>query len=434
STVTVDFSAFGGGAAVVATNSSGVWTATYVLTAGSLDTATAAVSVTVTDEDDQEVTTGDDTQAVVDTAAPVATDGSVSASGATGTGGAFKIGDTVTVVWDNSLLGDLNADTIAGVTVDFSAFGGGSAVTALPFGDLWTASYLITANAIDGSGAPSVTVTDNAGNTTTVADGVSQTIDAQAPVVTDAAISVTSTGSGVSGLYRIGDTITAVWNDSGSGDGNSDTLAVSMDFTAFGGGQVSATEADGLWTASYTLLAGMAVDAPGQVSVTVVDDAGNTRETADTTDLRTVLNLRAADDSDTTLAGGIGDDIVTGQGGNDTLQGGDGNDILRGNAGNDEMGGGEGNDTLNGGRGDDEMSGGSGHDRLIGDIGRDTLRGGDGNDVMFGGTGADILVGGAGRDRLWGEGGPDIFRFEDLGDSGATDALRDSIRDFEAGI
>ena len=35
--VTVDFSQFGGGSAVPATNGSGTWTATYTLTAGSID-------------------------------------------------------------------------------------------------------------------------------------------------------------------------------------------------------------------------------------------------------------------------------------------------------------------------------------------------------------------------------------------------------------
>ena len=49
STVTVDFSQFGGGTAVSATNSSGTWTATYTITAGSINTTTANVAVTATD-------------------------------------------------------------------------------------------------------------------------------------------------------------------------------------------------------------------------------------------------------------------------------------------------------------------------------------------------------------------------------------------------
>ena len=47
--MTVNFSQFGGGTAVSATNSSGTWTATYMITAGYIYSTTANVAVTATD-------------------------------------------------------------------------------------------------------------------------------------------------------------------------------------------------------------------------------------------------------------------------------------------------------------------------------------------------------------------------------------------------
>ncbi|NOH42075.1 VWA domain-containing protein, partial [Vibrio coralliilyticus] len=60
-------------------------------------------------------------------------------------------------------------------------------------------------------------------------------------------------------------------------------------------------------------------------------------------------------DQDDTLSGGVGDDILFGQGGDDTLDGGAGNDILLGGAGDDTLIGGLGSDILSGGDGEDEF-------------------------------------------------------------------------------
>ncbi|MFO7593322.1 MAG: hypothetical protein R6X15_04660, partial [Pseudomonadota bacterium] len=62
----------------------------------------------------------------VDRLGPSVSEAHISLSGASGTGGAFKVGDTVTVTWDDTAIGDNNSDTISAVTVDFSAFGGGA--------------------------------------------------------------------------------------------------------------------------------------------------------------------------------------------------------------------------------------------------------------------------------------------------------------------
>ncbi|MFC5311202.1 hypothetical protein, partial [Azospirillum rugosum] len=149
----------------------------------------------------------------------------MSISGGSGTGGAYKIGDTVTATWNNTGSGDSNADSIASVTVDFSAFGGGTAVTATNSSGTWTATYVVTAGSVDGTNKNvSVTATDNAGNTTTRADTTNATVDNVAPTVTDANVSI-SGATGTGGAYKIGDTVTATWNNTGSGDNNADSIA-----------------------------------------------------------------------------------------------------------------------------------------------------------------------------------------------------------------
>jgi len=57
----------------------------------------------------------------------ILTDARIGLRGGTGPGGAFKIGDTVTATWNNTA-GSINLD-IASVSVNFSQFGGGAAVT-----------------------------------------------------------------------------------------------------------------------------------------------------------------------------------------------------------------------------------------------------------------------------------------------------------------
>ncbi|WP_040392170.1 S-layer family protein, partial [Cellvibrio sp. BR] len=280
--VTVDFSQFGGGAAVVASNSGDSWTATYTIVSGGIDTTNRNVSVTATNASGDS-TTADTTNATVDNTAPVVTNNNLSISGATGTSGAYKIGDTVTATWNNTGGGDNNSD-ISGATVDFSAFGGGAAVAATNSSGTWTATYTITAGAIDTSNLNvSVTATDNAGNTTTAADSSNATVDSQAPTVTDGSISI-SGGSGGGGGFIIGDTVTATWNNTVGGDNNGDTIStVTVDFTGFGGGAaVAATNSAGTWTATYTIVSGVIDGTNRNVAVTATDNAGNITTTVDT--------------------------------------------------------------------------------------------------------------------------------------------------------
>lgn len=246
------------------------------------------------------------TNAVLVMNGPTVTDGNISISGASGAGGAYKIGDTVTATWDNTGTGDNNSG-ITGVTVDFSQFGGGSAVAATENSGSWTASYTITAGAVDAINRNVSVTASNAQAPTTTADTTNATVDSVAPTVTNANISI-SGGTGTGGAYKIGDTVTATWNNTAGGDNNSDTISsTTVDFSAFGGGAaVAATNNAGTWTASYTITAGVVDAANRNVSVTAMDNAGNTSTTADTTNATVDSIVPVVTAANIALSGGSG--------------------------------------------------------------------------------------------------------------------------------
>ncbi|MFN9470919.1 beta strand repeat-containing protein [Acidovorax sp.] len=280
---TVDFSQFGGGSSVAATNSGGIWSASYTIAGGSIDLAGRNVSVTATGPGGS-TTRADTTNASVDNQAPTVTAPRISVSGATGTGGAFKIGDTITARWNNTASGDNNTDTISGVTVNFSQFGGGTQVSASNSGGIWTATYTVVSGVVDSTTSKvTVAATDNAGNTT-LTSGSNVTVDNVAPTVTDGNIAISgATGGG--GVYVVGDTVTATWNNTAGGDNNADSIsAVTFDFTQFGGGAaVAATNSGNTWTATYQLTSGSINATNRNVSATVTDNAGNVAFASDTT-------------------------------------------------------------------------------------------------------------------------------------------------------
>jgi hypothetical protein len=94
--------------------------------------------------------------------------------------------------------------------------------------------------------------------------------------------------------------------------------------------------------------------------------------------------------------GGLGDDTIVGDDGDNQLWGKDGADVINGGPGDDSISGLEGPDRLDGGRGADHVRGGP-H--------LDTVLGGPGDDLVVGGGKADVLDGGPGDDRM--DGGPD---------------------------
>lgn len=102
------------------------------------------------------------------------------------------------------------------------------------------------------------------------------------PTVTAAMINI-SGASGTGGAYKIGDTVTATWNNTALGDNNTGVTTVTVDFSQFGGGAaVAATDSGNTWTATYTIAAGAIEAVNRNVSVTATNGAGSTT-TADTT-------------------------------------------------------------------------------------------------------------------------------------------------------
>jgi VCBS repeat-containing protein len=84
------------------------------------------------------------------------------------------------------------------------------------------------------------------------------------------------------------------------------------------------------------------------------------------------ITVKAGGNSNDTLTGTTGADLLLGQNGNDTLGGLAGNDLLCGGSGNDTLAGGDGADTMSGGQGNDRLTGGLGGDRFSGGPGTDT--------------------------------------------------------------
>ena len=199
---------------------------------------------------------------------PTVSDSAISVSGGSGPNGTYRIGDTVTVTWNNTSGGDNNTGII-GVTVNFSQFGGGTAVTAVDSNGTWIATYTITAGAIEAANRNVSVSAQNGTGTTTTADSTNATVDSVAPatpLVTSAALSNSATPT-LTGSAEAGATV---------------TLSV--------GGATYTTTADGSggWSvnlATATPTTGtLSLNANGSnaVSVTARDTAGNVSATPGT--------------------------------------------------------------------------------------------------------------------------------------------------------
>ena len=114
---------------------------------------------------------------------------------------------------------------------------------------------------------------------------------------------------------------------------------------------------------------------------------------------------------DDQIYGGNDRDFISGDSGNDRLDGQAGSNVIDGGIGNDTLIGGDRADSLNGGNGDDTLFGNAGDDGLTGASGRDHIYGGPGNDRIEGGLGQDLIDGGPGNDNIVSiDGAPDVVR------------------------
>jgi Ca2+-binding RTX toxin-like protein len=137
--------------------------------------------------------------------------------------------------------------------------------------------------------------------------------------------------------------------------------------------------------------------------------AAQNTNTADLDGMPRSSDDEPAIDASVSLAGGDGNDVITGFGNSDTIHGGSGQDMLAGQGGDDQIYGQDGEDFLYGDDGNDAIYGGAQTDVLHGHSGQDSLNGDAGSDLIYGHTGDDTLLGGSGQDQLTGGSGMDLL-------------------------
>ncbi|WP_299376516.1 calcium-binding protein [uncultured Tateyamaria sp.] len=171
--------------------------------------------------------------------------------------------------------------------------------------------------------------------------------------------------------------------------------------------------------------------ATGDDSANVLSAAGFARS----------VQIAGGGGNDSITGGGL-DDMMSGDAGADTIDGGDGNDLIFADGDDDVLGGsgydtaifagddslpailnlvqasieaavgGDLGDTLNATAGDTavNIAGRDGNDSVSGSHENDTLSGDGGDDTINGGRGADIIFGGEGQDSLFGDTGDDYVQ------------------------
>ena len=147
----------------------------------------------------------------------------------------FKIGDMMTVFWDNSIPGD-NIPNIVLVTVDLSQLGDSSSepMDSSPGSHIYVDTLMLSPNPIDtGTAIVTVTATDSDGRSYHLPSN-SVAVDLQPPTVSNAAITV-SGATGTGGVFVIGDTVRVRWDNSATGDNNPDIVNVMADLSELGG-------------------------------------------------------------------------------------------------------------------------------------------------------------------------------------------------------
>ncbi|GAA2738938.1 hypothetical protein GCM10009867_32800 [Pedococcus aerophilus] len=122
------------------------------------------------------------------------------------------------------------------------------------------------------------------------------------------------------------------------------------------------------------------------------------------------INGQSVYNGDTTsnrVKGGIDNDTILGNDGDDWLDGNSGDDVTIGGDGSDRITDTGGADVLKGGPGNDAMDAGNGIDIMMGGDGKDFLNGGANDNEEFAGPDDDFVIAGAGTDTAFGDGGDD---------------------------
>ncbi len=179
-------------------------------------------------------------------------------------------------------------------------------------------------------------------------------------------------------------------NDTISGNGGDDNIAVGIGSHIVDGGADTDTLYFNLWTFGPGVEFSLADQ--GSSVVYFTDGAG----TDYTITASNFENLTGSAGNDV-LGGDAGDNLIAANFGFDTVNAGAGNDTIYGDSSFQLV---EGVETLFyfGFGADDILNGGEGNDTIYGEAGNDTLNGDAGNDTLLGGAGDDQLNGGDGTD------------------------------------
>jgi large repetitive protein len=247
-------------------------------------------------------------------------------------------GDLLTAIWDPTGITDVSM-----VTVDFSAFGGGSAVAAtLQSSGFYSGKY--TASATISTTFPAAsnrnvafTVTDTAGNVTTGSDTSNATINNN-PLLQNLTLSLPY-GSVSNGAVVVD------LNDAKTGSDQSiGNLNLSFSITA---GNTTGAFAINPATGSISVADVTKITAGSTFSLTLQASDGSNSSSA-TVGITYV-------DSAATQSGTSSNETITGTALDDLLQPGAGNDSASGGAGSDLLAGGTGQDTITSGTGSDAI-------------------------------------------------------------------------------
>ncbi|MHA8050258.1 cadherin domain-containing protein, partial [Aquirufa sp. ROCK-SH2] len=168
------------------------------------------------------------------------------------------------------------------VTITFSDGITTLSSTAIVNTGVWTVTRSLS-GLLDGTININSSVSDAAGNSAT-SNTLSVTLETVAPTVTDGNISITSTGTGTLGAYKRGDTLAIRWDNTASGDNNTDISTVTASIF---GQTISLTNNAGIWTGSVLVndIAATDIVSTTSITVTAVDLAGNSTTSNDGTSI-----------------------------------------------------------------------------------------------------------------------------------------------------
>ncbi len=172
------------------------------------------------------------------------------------------------------------------------------------------------------------------------------------------------------------------------------TATVTYSLVNSAGGRFAINATTGVITVVNGLLLDFEQNPTHQVTVRATSSDGSFSDgvatiTVNNVDPELVIGTNAAE---TIVGGALVDSFVLG-GGNDVGNGGGGGDAIDGGDGDDLLVGGDGDDSLEGGLGTDYLIGGDGIDLLSGGTGAgNTLQGGTGNDIYIIATNGDSVL------------------------------------------